>query len=437
MMKKRTFKGPLTMKRQSIFSFLGMIKVAFLFLFLVFLVPKGLWAYDFRTGEYEEVRNLVMEMVKRYPPSQYHYVGLGRSPTPVMALVRALGASTSNVPLSAFRYGEKTKPDLTKEKYSQLSSHFGHYLPKKEELGSKKLLVLDNAQSGASLVAGHKYMKKFMGDQGFTGEVAKLGFDSPQFDRTNDLYWKQNFQSKEQLSLAGYPLIDEFFQNTDFDYYAEFDGFDIGAVASGVKEIAKLARNDRFDDLVQSFMAKLASDPAIASALPKGCGVAMGGYDRLQLIMDNLETVAAKADKTGLWKIPDPEAPILSRFPHLLLFHPSFGFTSIQASKVVNGYGANLKDKVKLVPSVARTNYNTDPDREFTVIMKDFDFAVLDKVEGGFTQKYRLDPYPHDLDKIIEEANVIKQTPSQGVIQISPENLQVLMDLLQAGVLKF
>ena len=111
--------------------------------------------------------------------------------------------------------------------------------------------------------------------------------------------------------MAAYPLIDEFFQNTDFDLYAEFGGFDISGVSSMVENVPKLPRNEKFYDLVMSFIMKISNDKTMASQSPEDCPPEITGFRRIQNIYDNLDKIVAEAGKTSAWEVlPNLMAPL-------------------------------------------------------------------------------------------------------------------------------
>src|SRR4051812_47669655 len=56
--------------------------------------------------DYQPVLNLSLRVLKQYPSSQYYYIGLGRSPTVVIAMTQAIlgPLSARNLPLADMRF---------------------------------------------------------------------------------------------------------------------------------------------------------------------------------------------------------------------------------------------------------------------------------------------------------------------------------------------
>lgn len=113
------------------------------------------------TSDFEEVADLVLQIVKKYPPAEYLYVGVGRSPTPITAMMRAwFGDKVAiNVPLSAMGYVgrfDQTDSEWELAAYQQqvqlIQTHLQSSMPSEEELGARKLLIIDFATTGKSLL---------------------------------------------------------------------------------------------------------------------------------------------------------------------------------------------------------------------------------------------------------------------------------------------
>lgn len=139
----------------------------------------------YRFGEYSAIRNTALAILRKYPPSEYLYVGIGRSPTPVIAAIQAILGTESarNVPFSnRFKDFDPDKPltggKIEENMHGILIDHderimhdrkdrarfwevFKKKLPKFADLGGKKILVIDFVASGASLKNGVLEMQKF------------------------------------------------------------------------------------------------------------------------------------------------------------------------------------------------------------------------------------------------------------------------------------
>ncbi|MEU9127527.1 hypothetical protein AB0D08_05315 [Kitasatospora sp. NPDC048540] len=140
-------------------------------------------AYRQRT-EYVEVMEAVERagdwMVKEYPPSEYFYLGLGRSPAGVVALLHEQGRDALSMPLSSFRPGPrdetavvakglvndqgKPNPVPNDRQLDHLDMAFertlGGLTP--ERLNGRKVLMIDYVQGAQSLVAAQHYVERYL-----------------------------------------------------------------------------------------------------------------------------------------------------------------------------------------------------------------------------------------------------------------------------------
>lgn len=127
--------------------------------------------------EFTQVQTLAQQIMERYPPAQYHYLGLGKSPTPVMAYLQAYGErqpgiSATNMPLSKFGHrsdsmsaAERRVVDgaaLNAEQRGRLWDHFDRFVPGPGALQGKSILLIDLVQTGKSLVATQRHLEEYL-----------------------------------------------------------------------------------------------------------------------------------------------------------------------------------------------------------------------------------------------------------------------------------
>lgn len=107
--------------------------------------------------DFDQVQTVAEAVMAQYPPDQYHYIGLGKSPTPIIAFVQAYGEtadmdiSASNLPLSKFSHkidrmspAEEADagPALDREQNVRLQAHFERFVPLASDLKGKKFCSL-------------------------------------------------------------------------------------------------------------------------------------------------------------------------------------------------------------------------------------------------------------------------------------------------------
>ncbi|MBI1395207.1 MAG: hypothetical protein GC151_04435 [Betaproteobacteria bacterium] len=131
--------------------------------------------------EYEQVKAIALQIMRRYPPGRYHYLGLGKSPTPVMAFLQefasraSLDLDASSMPLSKFghRTGSMTGaerrvvdgPELDAEQRERLWEHFDAFVPSPGSLEGKDIVLIDLVQTGKSLVATQRHLEEYLNER--------------------------------------------------------------------------------------------------------------------------------------------------------------------------------------------------------------------------------------------------------------------------------
>jgi hypothetical protein len=140
--------------------------------------------------EFGGTEALAKEILRRFPPREYFYIGLGRSPTPVIAYLSQLNRETAllegldriviNLPLSGFRpmlrslfsraNPHKLEAALSKTQLSELHRHFDRFLPKISQLGLRKVLLIDYTQTARALIAAAEHLQEY-----FNSKAGMLG----------------------------------------------------------------------------------------------------------------------------------------------------------------------------------------------------------------------------------------------------------------------
>lgn len=106
----------------------------------------------FDKKDYHDTKNLVQDIIKRYPPHEYYYVGVGRSPAPIIEVMNAAGIEgASELPLSGSKHLPLKNVTGGLDRQKQVLEHLGRYLPDSKILAGKKIVLLDYAYSGEGL----------------------------------------------------------------------------------------------------------------------------------------------------------------------------------------------------------------------------------------------------------------------------------------------
>ncbi len=210
-------------------------------------------------GEYEAIRDLSLQMLRKFPEKSHFYVGLGRSPTPIVGFLQAFSAAGApiqamNLPWSTTRETLKNNP-LSPDAEADLFKHFERVLPSAERLQGKTLLVMDFSVSGMSLFSAHDYLSKYFKLKGISAQVKILAFvpkEQKSFVRSNA---RRVSKSVSILGLDNKAPLTESLYGSKFKGFAEFEPYTPGKTPKPSVSSEEYAR------LKKEFAQKIDKDP--------------------------------------------------------------------------------------------------------------------------------------------------------------------------------
>ena len=172
--------------------------------------------------EYRGIKKISEHIMKNYPASQYHYVGVGASPTAIMAFIELTLGPQAVTQLPMSKIGENTAP-ANYEKFKSaevqelITRHLEHFLPE-ERIGGKKVLMIDYAHRGSTLSSVKKMLDGFFQNRG-TGTVV----ESLALVRNQTLEYALNHYGHGIYRLSYF--MDNAFLGRVFDRYRKFSEF--------------------------------------------------------------------------------------------------------------------------------------------------------------------------------------------------------------------
>ncbi|MFD9896011.1 DnaJ domain-containing protein, partial [Amycolatopsis sp. NPDC059027] len=202
------------------------------------------------------MNGVVESILRDYPPDRFSYVGVGRSPAPVIAALQGRGHYARSVPLSSFRpspprssilqstFKARGEPLPTKGQIKLLREHFVKYLgdlPKE-----RAVLLIDYAQSGLSLISTQFYLQRHLNHLAdgsgqavhalaMYGRKQEEGIDSvyqkivgdESLDPLERANWKTHFALLRLSNLEFGDASSSAFGNEGFDGLAEHGSYKI------------------------------------------------------------------------------------------------------------------------------------------------------------------------------------------------------------------
>jgi hypothetical protein len=142
---------------------------------------------------YSDLRDASIALMKRYPPSQNVYVGLGRDPAPFIAFLQAIGATALNFPASGGYFS----------KSEELDRHFEKLIPKSVRQGNRTLVLLDQTSSGKTHAAMMPLLRSYLHRTGSKVQVRGVAFyEAARVSR--------RIKDLETIDVRGYPEVGKF-----------------------------------------------------------------------------------------------------------------------------------------------------------------------------------------------------------------------------------
>ncbi|SEP53028.1 Glycosyltransferase sugar-binding region containing DXD motif-containing protein [Amycolatopsis saalfeldensis] len=201
----------------------------------------------------------------KYPPERFSYVGLGRSPAPVLAALQSNGHDAVSVPLSKFRPGPSTDdsvlntafegdPGLTKDQQDMLGEHFAEFLNGLPR--TKNIVVIDYTESAKSLLAAQHYLQQRLDRlPGPKLEVHALAMHQQlETDRLNRTIASITGDAQSTLGWAYERMLhpDRAAQRDQFRDRFHMVSLDAdGPLGPNGKAFSDLVKGQRFDDLAE------------------------------------------------------------------------------------------------------------------------------------------------------------------------------------------
>jgi hypothetical protein len=117
--------------------------------------------------QYKDLRNASIALMKKYPPDQHVYVGLGRDPAPFIAFLQEIGAEAHNFPASGQGHAAS----------ALLDRHFQQLIPAHVRNGTKKIVLIDQTRSGKTHQSMMPLLKDWLKRTGSSVQVTGVAFN--------------------------------------------------------------------------------------------------------------------------------------------------------------------------------------------------------------------------------------------------------------------
>lgn len=178
--------------------------------------------------QYVSTRDAVKTILQRYSYKTHIFIGLGKSPTPIMAMMQAISSDVEvyNLPLSNMRgfkpggvnrYGKVQLYSI--ERLARLYEHFDHFLP--QNLAGKRLVVIDFADTGATLDLAVKAIRHYYAIRYPEQATRVLALGIPETPMTEDFLLDKKYHilrvGRDLLRAMIYHQYKQLHEFEDFD----------------------------------------------------------------------------------------------------------------------------------------------------------------------------------------------------------------------------
>lgn len=120
--------------------------------------------FIYQSNIINEIMTVAATISTRFPDNKYFVVGIGGSPSPIIAALQSSYADyAANLPLSIptlTHLVNKPVRHLPPETEADLHQHFSKFLPRPEVLGNRSIIMLDFTITGDSLIIATDALKK-------------------------------------------------------------------------------------------------------------------------------------------------------------------------------------------------------------------------------------------------------------------------------------
>ena len=180
--------------------------------------------------DFDQIQAVTLKVLRQFPPDKFHYVGIGRSPTFMMALMEELGIEVSQIPLTKFQYPTDSNSrwlypagdPLSSYQLKELFEHFDKFLISSSLVGNRKLLIIDFQNQGWTLISAAEHINLYLQKRGRSTQVEAMGLTYSErgisFDTTLPYH---------HTPLTDYPKLRHRIGMEEFEKVSKYSQWDI------------------------------------------------------------------------------------------------------------------------------------------------------------------------------------------------------------------
>jgi hypothetical protein len=202
---------------------------------------KDAGVLEISAAEFQFIERVAKNIQKSFPAEKYYYVGLGRSPTPIIAYLQLENLSADHLPATSVKWASRFewfKP----EESENIRAHFERFLPSSAELKGRKILLIDHVESGLGLKKVRSYIRGFFGEK-YPLESLGLVFDQHDSDHYSEVIdYKLVYKDEDQIVHFAKERYDSFAAYTE------------AVVAYETEKLKDVKANPKYELLVRALV---------------------------------------------------------------------------------------------------------------------------------------------------------------------------------------
>jgi hypothetical protein len=176
-------------------------------------------------AQYDVLKYAAKEVLKRFPPKDHYYIGIGRSPSFLVAMLQNLTSDEVSSEEVAMNFPASGLHDGGAHDDASYFRHLDALVPKEVLTGNRTIVLLDRsrpfngnaASGGASLQMMKGILERYLAQKGSKVKVAAAGFAygalNPAFQVTHIAFDNRTQNELERVSMPYYEAVAEWPQH--------------------------------------------------------------------------------------------------------------------------------------------------------------------------------------------------------------------------------
>ncbi len=191
-----------------------------------------LWGGNLNTAiqyNYAQLRTATTELLRRYPADRSFFVGVGRSPAPLVAILQNLHPDLAiNFPAS----GLSGRSGIDRRYLGEYHRHFAAFFPPEVIWGHRDIVLIDRSVGGHSIATLKWLLQEWLVGIGSKVQVRGVGFSN-----------YISAKGVDRIDTQRFPVLSELLQEPFETWFGEF----VGSHPIGLRRLEDLRRNSGYD----------------------------------------------------------------------------------------------------------------------------------------------------------------------------------------------